>query len=233
MDFVPQELKRAKKVDKKSKPKRSQIGGVHKKAKNWCFTVNNYTDDDTRALSLMVKRVLACNFIIFQLEKGKNGTPHIQGYVQFGLPQEMKSIQNFSVMLQDPDSAAMTEYKPFKRAHLIIANGTCQENINYCSKESTRIQGTVAIRDGEPRIEVWTAFGPMEGVYRTINQATLDFNCAWVEQVESDPDNRIFNDMEANEIDFYVSSVDLDQYLPPTPVFEWSDTEDEIVNIID
>jgi len=42
----------------------------------WCFTLNNYTEEERDAL-----RSLKCKYIVFGYERGEEGTPHLQGYV--------------------------------------------------------------------------------------------------------------------------------------------------------
>jgi len=44
----------------------------------WCYTINNFTEEDRDGL-----RALTCAYNIFGYERGDEGTPHLQGYVQF------------------------------------------------------------------------------------------------------------------------------------------------------
>lgn len=50
------------------------------RAKNWAFTLNNYTDDDVRRLSSGHDQV---SYLVFGREIAETGTPHLQGFVQF------------------------------------------------------------------------------------------------------------------------------------------------------
>lgn len=54
--------------------------------KNWCFTLNNYSTDDTKnILGTLGTLVLAHGAkYIFQEEQGENGTKHLQGFIDFG-----------------------------------------------------------------------------------------------------------------------------------------------------
>jgi len=87
---------------------------LHLKARSYSFTINNDTYDD-----LYVLLLLDFKYLIIGFEKGDNGTPHIQGYIQFYSARYFNSI------------------KPaFPRAHLEISRGTSQQNIDYCMKDN-------------------------------------------------------------------------------------------------
>lgn len=60
----------------------------------------------------------------YQLEKGANGTKHYQGFVLF---PERKSLRQMKEL--------------FPGAHLEIMKGTIADNVNYCSKGDTYLQG--------------------------------------------------------------------------------------------
>ncbi len=65
---------------------------------------------------------IACEYIVYQTEKGENGTVHIQGYVYFKEAKTMKRIK-----------------KDLARAHLMRANGSHASNRDYCTKIKTRV----------------------------------------------------------------------------------------------
>lgn len=93
------------------------------KARNWCFTLNN--PGDTRP----ARPDWAC-FLVYQLEQGENGTPHLQGYIQ----TTQKTLAQMKVWLPG--------------AHFEAAKGTPDQNIKYCTKEP-RLSDPV--QDGEAR----------------------------------------------------------------------------------
>lgn len=83
------------------------------KARAWCFTINNYTDDD-------VDKLLAadCTYMVFGFEEGENGTPHIQGYIHFENPRSQSGVKTI-----------------LPRAHLEVARGSVEDNYKYCTKD--------------------------------------------------------------------------------------------------
>lgn len=83
-------------------------------AKNWCFTLNNYTPDDERKF-----QELDCQFLIYGREVGEQGTPHLQGYVQ----------------LHDKKRLTWLKKNISYEAHWEAAKGTMQDSIVYCSKQ--------------------------------------------------------------------------------------------------
>lgn len=83
------------------------------RSRGWCFTLNNYEQNDIDTLTLHFE---GCEYIIGK-EVGENGTPHLQGYVWF------KSARSFKAMK-----------KMIPNAHLEKAKGHKKSNYNYCSK---------------------------------------------------------------------------------------------------
>lgn len=106
-------------------------------AKNWCFTINNPTDESIQRTTESLQRshedgdVL---YAVFQLEAGAQGTPHLQGYVQLGRKCRMQTVKRFLSS---------------EAAHLEIARGNPQQNEEYCSKDP-RLRDTVRIGQLQP-----------------------------------------------------------------------------------
>lgn len=96
-------------------------------AKAWCFTLNNFSDDDLNSFSSIVPEY--CSKAIIGKEVGESGTPHLQGYIFFKTKRRPKSVFKFS-----------------DKIHFEKARGTPLENFNYCSKD-----GDIFLNIGFPR----------------------------------------------------------------------------------
>lgn len=90
------------------------------RSKRWCFTLNNFTEDDEIwLLNLYENGDMDVSYLIFEEEHMQDGTPHLQGYIEFNKRKRMQQVKN-----------AINQ-----RAHVEVARGTPQQNIAYCSKE--------------------------------------------------------------------------------------------------
>lgn len=81
----------------------------------WCFTLNNYSEDECNSISSIVPQ--KCKKWIIGKEVGESGTPHLQGYIEFKTKSRPKSVF-------DND-----------RIHWEKSKGSVMNNLNYCSKE--------------------------------------------------------------------------------------------------
>lgn len=89
---------------------------VSTKYRDWCWTLNNYTDDDReRLLRLDGARVYIC----YGVETGDNGTKHLQGFVQFNHPVGFRRVKE---VMGD-------------KCHLEQRRGTVRQAIEYCQKD--------------------------------------------------------------------------------------------------
>lgn len=89
-----------------------------KQFKNLCVTINNPKDDDFAEL------VAISNYAVGQLEKGANGTPHLQVYVILKKKSTMNKLKAFN-----------------PRAHWEPRRGSHKQARDYCMKEDTRVSG--------------------------------------------------------------------------------------------
>lgn len=83
-------------------------------SRNFCFTLNNPTDEEFEAL-LAYKS----NYTVIGKEKGEqNGTPHLQGYIEFASAKRITTL-----------------HKAFPRVHWEVRRGTAAQAAAYCKKD--------------------------------------------------------------------------------------------------
>ncbi|AMH87740.1 replication-associated protein [Pacific flying fox faeces associated circular DNA virus-4] len=83
------------------------------RSRNFCFTLNNYTESDTEAV-----KAIDCKYMVVGFEVGEKGTPHHQGYIRF---ENARSL------------GATIKQLPGK-PHVEVAKGNASQNIAYCTK---------------------------------------------------------------------------------------------------
>lgn len=81
-------------------------------SRNWCFTLNNYTEDDLEEIKWWT-----VSYLVFGYETGENGTPHIQGYVEFNETKRLTTLK-----------------KLHTRIHWEMRKGNRLQASNYCKK---------------------------------------------------------------------------------------------------
>lgn len=99
-------------------------------AKRWCFTINNPTQED---IQLLVgteadgpqAKLQECQYLIFQEERGENGTLHWQGFL----------------ILKKKKRLTWLKRNINPRAHWEIARGTNEQARDYCRKDDTYTGG--------------------------------------------------------------------------------------------
>lgn len=88
----------------------------------WCFTLNNPTEEEIPALSAILDDATKVKYAIFQGETGENGTPHLQGYVEFLNKQRFATAKTILGL---------------ERLHLEPRNGSRDQAREYCRKDDT------------------------------------------------------------------------------------------------
>lgn len=96
----------------------TQGHGSGGRAKNWCFTLNNYTDDEEQCIGDFSENDHLLYMIVGR-EKGDSGTPHLQGYLSLNRRFTLSQIKGWLG----------------SRVHLEVARGSPQQNRDYCTKE--------------------------------------------------------------------------------------------------
>lgn len=87
------------------------------RARNWCFTLNNYSTDEQLSITALYPEKVC--YLLFGRETGEEGTPHLQGYFKATSQVRLSAIKKW-----------------IPRAHFEVAKGTPQQNYEYCTKES-------------------------------------------------------------------------------------------------
>jgi len=95
-----------------------------RKSRRWVFTINNPRVPYPQALPRRGR------YLVYQLERGANGTPHLQGYAEF---EDNRRLGEAAKCFEG-DYA-----QPQPRGHWEIARGTAEQCKAYCSKPATRI----------------------------------------------------------------------------------------------
>lgn len=103
-------------------------------SKNWCFTLNNYTDDTESLMEVSHEEIA---YIIFSKEVGASGTPHLQGYLELNKRMSIIGIKRLFEV---------------STLHLEPRRGTQQNAIDYCLKDGGYFyeRGTKAKGAGRP-----------------------------------------------------------------------------------
>lgn len=92
-----------------------------KKSRKWCFTLNNYTENEFLSLKTKMEQMEHTLYIIGK-EVGKNGTPHLQGFIQFKNPRNFNFLKKMN-----------------NRLHIEKSKGNIKQNMKYCSKDNNFI----------------------------------------------------------------------------------------------
>lgn len=90
---------------------------MEKRQRSWFFTLNNYKKEDIHNYT----QILSNSEYIFQEEKGKNGTPHLQGCIRFKNGKSFSAVKK--LLGNKPHIEPCRNWKHSKM---------------YCCKEDTR-----------------------------------------------------------------------------------------------
>jgi len=82
-------------------------------SKYWCFTLNNYGEGEYEAI-----QAWEWSYIVLGKETGENGTPHLQGYIEFTKKKRLTTLKKLNA-----------------RVHWEKRRGTAQQASDYCKKD--------------------------------------------------------------------------------------------------
>lgn len=119
------------------------------RSRSMTWTLNNYTPEEIEHI-----KNGPFKFIVFQHERGAEGTPHLQGYCQL---QDAVSFNRWKELISP-------------RAHLEKTKGSPRSNYEYCTKAETREAGTEPFVRGD--IPTPGQRTDIEGVYALAKDPT-------------------------------------------------------------
>jgi hypothetical protein len=102
---------------------------VRVRSKRWCFTLNNYTEEEELMLRDLVGQGMV-TYLLYGHEVGEEGTPHLQGYLE---TKQKYSLRTLKGKLMN------------NRIHLEKARGSLEQNQVYCRKQDDDV-----FEDGSP-----------------------------------------------------------------------------------
>nr|DAV82814.1 MAG TPA: Rep protein [Cressdnaviricota sp.] len=89
-------------------------------SKYYCFTLNNYTDDEVAHLN-----EIDCTFLVYGFEIGEiENTPHLQGYIEFPKKHKLTAVKSLLG----------------NRYHLEFRKGTQEQAVLYCEKDGNVVR---------------------------------------------------------------------------------------------
>lgn len=104
----------------------SQLSVQPKQARRFCFTLNNPTEENHHELSDCFYSSGRVRFLLYQLERAPStGTEHIQAYIEFNTQMRFRAVLQLL-----PHGVC-----------LLASRGSANDNIEYCSKPDSRIDG--------------------------------------------------------------------------------------------
>lgn len=98
----------------------TRTSGEALRSRKWCFTWNNYTQENIDTLhNYILGDEKIKNYIVEKEVGAQNGTPHLQGFIEYNNALTLSSLKS----------------KLGKSAHLEIVKGSTADNYQYCSKD--------------------------------------------------------------------------------------------------
>lgn len=130
----------------------------------YCFTFNNYTDEDIQSLDTLYPGYVV--YMVYGKEVAPTtGTPHLQGYFQLKAKARITQIH--------------TAYPFTKKMAIIASNGTAEQNRTYCTKGGDIKEFGTLLKKGSldrfrlaiNQCESWSEVLDLEGTCKHLNYA--------------------------------------------------------------
>lgn len=92
-----------------------------KNAKHWCFTLNNYGEEDVALYEAIGTERNGIDYFIFAKETGESGTAHLQCHVSFTSRRSLKYVKDLFGC----------------RLHAEVCKGSPSQSAQYCKKDGS------------------------------------------------------------------------------------------------
>lgn len=92
-------------------------------SKNWCFTLNNYTEEDINRIDLLITTDNRIVYVLYGKEVASTGTRHLQGFIQFNVRLTLQNVKN--IIGSEP--------------HVSVTRNV-NASRNYCKKEGDWVE---------------------------------------------------------------------------------------------
>lgn len=153
-----QAVKRAKSTEPDEDPQPKQ----HATNSCWCFTLNNYTEDEEALVkSLHQNPKNRIQYIVFGREVGEQGTPHLQGFIQFTgrrnfpVVQRMLGSQRFYLKPKIPQSTPQQAADYCKKDGDFYERGKLNNDLfQGQGKRNDILEARNAVRDGASALQL-------------------------------------------------------------------------------
>lgn len=133
------------------------MSGVSFRGRSWVFTINNFKSDDLQRVT-----DIECDYIVYGIERGSSGTPHLQGFIHFSNGKSRSAVGRL-----------------LPRAYLEKRRGTVEQAIAYCKKDGLFTErGTIPVDADAQRS---SAIAKANEKYRDIINHAKDGDFAWIE----------------------------------------------------
>ncbi len=131
----------------------------------WCFTLNNYTDQEISSIVPIFREF--CKIAFYSKEIGESGTPHLQGYCEFKSKKRPVSV-----------FGSIT-----KRISWRKAKGDMRSNLNYCSKDNP-LDFSIGIPKPVRTITTNMFYNYQQEIYNIIQEIPDDRSINWYWETE-------------------------------------------------
>lgn len=133
------------------------------RCRKWVFTLNNYTETDVVSVQLYLNG--SALKWIFGREVGKEGTPHLQGYMEFKNAKDWCTIINLC--------------EPFSRAFSSKAKGTLEQNYDYTSKQGDFYYGGFNPKKLKYKVEIENLYNWEQDICNLLEETPHDRHIYW------------------------------------------------------